>query len=531
MTEPGSAAVSGDRPPPLLRLAQGLSRLSGWRRHGLAMLLGAAATGAFAPFYLVPLLVPAFTGLLWLLDGVRRPREAVSLGWSFGFGHMATGLSWIGLAFLVDAERFGALMPVAVGTMAAGMALFPAASILALWYLGQRGPARVVALAGIWLFVEWLRSWILTGFPWNLAGYVWSFSPEAMQAAALGGVWLRSFVTGMAAAAPAVLGTNPGTKAARRGARVFCAAALGLPLAIWAGGAWRLAQAPAPGEATVEDVRLRIVQASIAQDLKWEPGLRQEHIVQQLRLTLTRGFQDITHVVWPETAVTFLLDNDPELRRFIARAVPPGGALVTGAPRGTSARIWNSLIALDSRGEIRALYDKHHLVPFGEYVPFRSVLPLGKLTAGRMDFSAGPGPLAFDLPGAPAASPLICYEVIFPGRVVPDGARPSWLLNVTNDAWFGTSLGPYQHLATARMRAVEEGLPLVRAANTGISAVFDGYGREIGRLALNEVGVLDAALPRPLERMTWYARLGNWSVAYLIICAMLGTLLLRRLSQ
>ena len=526
MAEPASLAVPGDRPPALVRLAQSLGALSGWRRHALAMLLGAGATGAFAPLYAFPLLVPAFTGLLWLLEGARSPRQAFLLGWSFGFGHMATGLSWVGLAFLVDAEQFGALMPVAVGAMAAGMAIFPGLSILALWCLGLRGPARVVALAGVWLAVEWLRAWILTGFPWNLAGYVWSFSPEMMQIAALGGVWILSFLTVMAAAAPAVLGES-----ARHGARVFRAAVLGVLIATWGGGAWRLAQAPAPGEEVVEGVHLRIVQASIAQDLKWEPELRRTHVVQQLRLTLSRGFEKTTHVIWPETAVPFLLDNEPELRRFIARAVPPGGVLVTGAPRGTSTQIWNSILALDSRGEVLARYDKHHLVPFGEYVPFRSVLPLGKLTAGRLDFSAGPGLANIDLPGAPAASPLICYEVIFPGRVVPEGPRPSWLLNVTNDAWFGTSLGPFQHFASARMRAVEEGLPLVRAANTGISAVIDGYGRVIGRLGLNQVGILDSALPRPLAGSTWYAQIGNWSVACLIFCAIAATLLLRRLSQ
>ena len=526
MAEPGSLSVPANRPTILVRLANGLSALSGWRRHALAMLLGAGATGAFAPLYLFPLLLPAFTGLLWLLDGVRRPREAFVLGWSFGFGHMATGLSWIGLAFLVDAEQFGALMPLAVGGIATGMAIFPALSVLALWCMGMRGPARVVALAGVWLLVEWLRSWILTGFPWNLAGYVWSFSPEMMQVTALGGVWVLSFVTVMAAAAPAVLGVS-----ARRGVRVFCAAVLSILLLIWGVGAWRLAQAPAVGAESVEGVRLRIVQASVDQALKWAPELRQQHIVNQLRLTLSPGFEKVTHVIWPETAVTFLLDNEPELRRFIARAVPPGGIMVTGAPRGTSSQVWNSLLALDSRGEIRALYDKHHLVPFGEYVPFRSVLPLGKLTAGRIDFSAGPGLASFELPGAPAASPLICYEVIFPGRVVPEGPRPSWLLNVTNDAWFGTSLGPYQHFASARMRAVEEGIPLVRAANTGISAVVDGYGRVINQLGLNEVGVLDVALPSPLADITWYARIGNWSVACLIFCAMFSTLLLRRLSQ
>jgi apolipoprotein N-acyltransferase len=515
---------SGSR---LARLAQRLGALRGWRRHGLAMLLGVGATAAFAPIYAVPLLVPAFTGLVWLHNGTDRPRAALALGWSFGFGHMASGLSWVGLAFLVDAERFGALMPVAIGAMAAGMAIFPAVTLLILHLTKLRGPAQVVVLAGAWVLIEWVRSWIFTGFPWNLAGTVWSFAPEPMQLAAYGGVWSLSFVTVLAAAAPAAVWPRR-----NRGGLVFCAAVYGLLVLVWIGGALRLAAAPAPGEAVVEGVRLRLVQASIAQTLKWDPALRREHIHQQMRLTLGPEFEKITHVVWPETAVPYLLDGDEDLRRLLARAVPPGGALITGAPRGNAGRIWNSILALDARGDILAIYDKHHLVPFGEYVPFRSVLPLDKLTAGNIDFTAGPGLVQFTVPGLPPASALICYEVIFPGQVVPNAMpRPAWLLNVTNDAWFGTSLGPFQHFASARMRAVEEGLPLVRAANTGITAVVDGYGRLLGQLVLNDVGVVDADLPEPVTGITLYAKFGNWPAAFLIFCAVLCSLILRRFSQ
>ncbi len=510
----------------LVRLAQGIGALRGWRRHLLAMGLGVCTTAAFAPIYLFPLLVPAFTGLLWLLAGVRRPRAALALGWSFGFGHMASGLYWIGLAFLVDAERFAFLLPVAVGALAGGMAIFPALSVLLAWSLSARGPARVAALAGAWLAVEWLRSWILTGFPWNLVGTAWSFSPEMMQVAAFGGVWILSLLSVAAAAAPAVLGEAG--SGARRGRLGFAAAVFALPAALWLGGALRLAAAPAAGESAVEGIRLRLVQASIQQSLKWDPVLRREHVKNQMRLTLGRGFEKITHVIWPETAVPFLLDRDAVLRRTIARAVPPGGALITGAPRGSQTQIWNSILALDSRGRILASYDKHHLVPFGEYVPFRSFLPVEKLAPGNIDFTPGPGLGLFSIPGAPAASPLVCYEIIFPGQVVAEGPRPAWLLNVTNDAWFGTSLGPYQHFASARLRAVEEGLPLVRAANTGISAVVDGYGRVIARLGLNEIGVIDAVLPRPVTSMPLFARIGNWSVAFLLFWTAVATFVLRR---
>jgi len=220
-----------------------------------------------------------------------------------------------------------------------------------------------------------------------------------------------------------------------------------------------------------------------------------------------------THVIWAETAVPFFLANDPVRRAFLARAVPPGGLLIVGAPRTTPApqepfRVWNSLEAIDGTGRIVGTYDKVHLVPFGEYVPLRVLLPFNKLTAGRTDFSAGDGRATLALAGLPPTSPLICYEVIFPGAVARRDDRPQWLLNLTNDGWFGRSSGPYQHLAAARLRTIEEGLPLVRVANGGVSAVIDAHGRTLARLGLGEAGVVDAPLPVALAPPP-YARFGD----------------------
>ncbi|MFQ6017507.1 MAG: apolipoprotein N-acyltransferase [Kiloniellaceae bacterium] len=517
----------------LARLGGALAGLTGWRRHGLAALCGALATGALPPLHIVPVLLPAFTGLLWLLDGARRPREAALIGWSFGFGHFATGLYWVGIAFLVDAARFGLLMPFAVGGLAAGLALFPALATLAVGWIGWRGPARVALLATAWLLVEWLRSWVLTGFPWNLTGTVWSFSPAMLQLAAVAGVWGLSLVTVLAAAAPAVLAEpDQVAGAARTRRRVFVAAMLLLPAILWGGGILRLMAAPAPGTEAVEGVRLRLVQPSIDQALKWRAELRRDHVLRQIELTTGPGFEQISHVIWAETAVPYALAREAELRRTIARVVPPGGLLLTGAPREAQdpgrRRLWNSLHALDARGEIAGTYDKFHLVPFGEYLPLRSILGFAKLTAGDLDFSPGPGPRSLELPGLPPVSALICYEAIFPGRVTAPDKPPRWLLNITNDAWFGSSSGPYQHFAAARLRAVEEGLPLVRVANSGISAVVDGYGRIIGRLGLNAVGILDSVLPKPVTGITLYARFGNWTVLILALGTACYTLILRR---
>jgi len=513
-----------------------LAGLRGWRRHGVAMLCGLVSAAALPPLTLVPLLIPAFTGLLWLLDGAQRPRQAAFIGWSFGFGHMAAGLYWVGIAFLVDAARFGLIMPFAVAGLAAGMALFPALAVYAMAATGWRGPARVVLLATTWLAVEWLRSWVFTGFPWNLMGTVWDFSPAMLQLAAVTGVWGLSWLTIMAAAAPAVL-AEPGNQGSRKSTRAFVITVFAMIGLVWAGGALRLGAAPAVGTAVVPDVRLRLVQASIPQALKWAPEARRRNVEQQRTLSQRPGVESVTHIIWPETAVPYLLDQDPDLRRILAEIVPPDGLLITGAPRFSEeagvSRLRNSLLALDGRGDIVATFDKYHLVPFGEYTPFRSVLGALKLTVGATDFSPGPGPVTMALPGLPAVSPMICYEAIFPGQVIapsdgPGGNRPGWMLNITNDGWFGISSGPYQHFASARLRAVEEGLPLVRAASSGISAVVDPYGRVIGRLGLNQIGVLDASLPLSIDGGTLYARLGNWVVLILTFASLAFTLILRR---
>jgi apolipoprotein N-acyltransferase len=291
---------------------------------------------------------------------------------------------------------------------------------------------------------------------------------------------------------------------------------------LWSGGALRLAGATAPaGPAPV----LRLVQGNVAQHHKWQPELRAQWFRRHLDLS-AQGADGVQAVIWPESATPYAIDQEPEVRRLIGQVVPPGGLLLTGGERfdfdSAPARAWNSLFVLDPGGTVVTRYDKRDLVPFGEFLPARGLLGrlgLQKVTGGSVDFQPGPGRQTIALPGLPPFSPLICYEAIFPGGVVEPGARPAWLLNVTNDAWFGRSSGPYQHLAMARLRAVEEGLPLVRAANTGISAVVDPWGRIAARLDLGVTGVLDAALPAPLAAPPPFARLGLRVVAALAALA------------
>ncbi len=518
MSGAGSASALADR----------VGRTTGWRRSLLALGLGVAAAAALPPAHILPLLVVAFTGLVWLTAASRSPWRACLAGWWFGFGYFLTSMYWVGAALLTDPAQFGWLVVPAVVGLAAGLALFPALAALIVRASGARGVARVLAFAAAWTALEWLRGHMLTGFPWNLVGSAWTISEHMIQLAALTGAYGLSLLTVLVAAMPAVL-AEPGAAASGRAARRWALGAAGLLLlAGWAGGAARLA---VDGAAEPTDIRLRIVQAKIAQDLKWLPGERDRVLASHLRLTAADGYRRASHVIWPEAATPFFLADDEARRTLVGAAAPANGLLITGAPRrGVNENgeliLWNSLQALDAEGRILGSYDKHHLVPFGEYVPFRSVLSLAKLAYGAVDYSPGPGPRTLHLPGLPAVSPLICYEAIFPGQVVDRADPPQWLLNITNDGWFGETAGPYQHFQSARLRAVEQGLPLVRAANTGISAVIDGHGRIVARLGLGIRGVLDATLPKPLNGTTLYARAGDWVVAALLalIVACLGVI-------
>ncbi len=513
------------------RWREAVAAASGWRRHGVAAGLGAAAAFALPPLHLLIVLVPSFVGLVWLIDSAGRPRRAFAAGWWFGFGYFTAGLYWIAFALLTFPERFGWMVPFAVFGLAGGLALFPGAAALLTHRTcaalsgnrpGNAGSGRVLILAAWWVAMEWLRGWALTGFPWNLMGTVWTVSDGVIQGAAVSGVYGLSLLAVTVAAMPAVL-ADEGSSTVRRTAPVV--AVLAVLVAVWGGGVARLAGA---GDETVPGVRLRLVQPNIEQRLKWKPELRWQHISRQLRMSVATapGEQPPSHVIWAETSVPYFLTDDPELLAVIGAAAPDG-LMIVGAPRSTPPgeepfRIWNSIVAVDPQGAVAGVYDKFHLVPFGEYVPFPRLLRFAKITAGSTGYTPGPGLRTLRWPGLPPVSPLICYEVIFPGRVADPGDRPQWLLNLTNDAWYGRTPGPYQHFAAARLRAVEEGLPLVRVANTGISAVVDAYGRTRGRLELGREGVLDSDLPVALEGTTPYGRLGDWVVLAVLLATLGG---------
>lgn len=514
MQQPG--ALGPDTATPALWIA----RRGRWTRLGLAVLAGAAMTLGQAPVSQPWALFLALPVLVWLLDAAPGLRAAAWAGWGAGFGYFVSGLYWIGHAFLVDAAQFAWMMPFAVTLLPAFLGLFWAAAFMLarrVWPMGRIW--RVLALASCLTLAEYARAHVLTGFPWGLPGYVWTETP-VMQAASWAGPFGLTLLT-LALAPLVVLGL-----AERR--RLAGLAAMAALAAIWAAGELRLGQAPDAASGPV----VRLVQPNAAQKLKWDPEQSQVFYARLLAGTSAPADPALgppAAVIWPETSVAFLPGYKPERRAEIAAAAR-GAVVLMGA---LHARLWNgkeqwfnSLLPILPDASMGPRYDKHHLVPFGEYLPYPSVLgPLGFRHLVRQGgFTPGEGPQVIEVPGLPPFSALICYEMIFPDAVVPPGQRPGWILQVTNDAWFGSFGGPQQHLAQARMRAVEQGLPVVRAANTGISAVIDAHGRVTASIALDSDGHIDAPLPAALAP-TLYARHGDLPAMAL---ALLGLFLCAR---
>lgn len=507
--------ISGDRPmaaslprvhvagsSPIVRASPWLGSLRGWRRGTAAAVLGALAGLALPPLFALPVLLLCFPALLRLIGTSRSARGAAGSGFWFGFGLNVVGLYWITDAILFQAARFWWLVPLAVPGLSAVLAVFVALPC-ALARLARPGWARVLTLAGAWVLADLARQFVLTGFPWNPLGSVWELpgppGDAMIQLAALVGVHGLTLLTVLLACAPAF---------GRSGWGIAAAA-----LAAWVGfGAARLSLAPL--QAGPDDLAVALAQGDIAEKHKWDRSQAVADFEHYLSLTRAAAVELFQHypglrpvIIWPETASPFLLTTDANARAAVAEAAGSAVTVLAGTVRFDSAgRPRNSLVALQSAAPPLAVYDKWHLVPFGEYQPTWARIGI-QLVPGD-GFHPGPGPRTMHVSGLPAIGPLICYEAIFSGDVVDASDRPAVMVNVTNDAWFGNSTGPRQHLAAARMRAVEEGMPLLRAANTGISAGFDRYGRELGRLGLDTGGVLVLRVHPNVEPPTLYARLG-----------------------
>jgi apolipoprotein N-acyltransferase len=513
----------------------------GWKRALIALLAGAVSSLAMEPFNAWPVLFITFPLAVWLIDGAGAGRlggvpAAALTGWLFGLGYFIPGLYWIGNAFLVDAQTFAWLMPFAVIGLPAYLALFTALGFALARVIWTKDASRILALAATLTIGEWLRGHVLTGFPWNAFGYALTEPLALAQTASLIGLWGLTFLSVAIFASPAVLIDG------RRSRRPWLApvAALAVLIAMGAYGAIRLSLNPTE---FVDKVKLRIMQPDLQQDVKFNYAAKASVMQRYLSLSdrstgpQSTGVRDATILIWPESAFPFFLAREPDAMAQIADLLPKGTILITGSvrapdlPPGTRiTRAYNSIYVIDHDGNILSIYDKLHLVPFGEFLPFQGLMEkLGfvQLTKVQGGFIPGTRRKTIALPNAPRVLPLICYEAIFPGDIETRGDRPGWIVNLTNDGWFGISTGPHQHLQQARLRAIEEGLPLVRAANTGISAVTDSLGRIVAQLDLGVEGVLDSRLPSAIPP-TLYARAGDVPAAIIVAIALIVAIRRRR---
>jgi apolipoprotein N-acyltransferase len=539
--------------PFVLRIAEAIMLTDGWRRRFIACGAGAAGALAIAPLDFFPAMIIPMTIAVWLLDGsaeagLRRAKSlfsAFGIGWWWGFGYFLAGLWWLGAAFLVEADKFAWALPLGVIGLPALLAFFPAFGFALARLLWSAGPARVLALATGLGLAEWMRGHVFTGFPWNAFGMALGDNLVMAQAASLFGLYGLTVITIAIFAAPAtIIDRKPRKSWIGTPAGFAVIAFLGLALF----GAIRLA----PGTtALVKGVNIRIMQPNLPQDAKFRPENKDAILSRYLSLSdrstgpAHTGLADVSVLIWPESAFPFILSRDPQALAQIGSMLSPNSVLVTGAARQEDrpadnvnhvpaySLFFNAVQVVAKGGLILDSYDKVHLVPFGEYLPFTEILTkfgLQHFVHIPGGFTAGTTHKLLSVPGLPPAVPLICYEAIFSGEVLPPplpGEQPGLLLNLTNDGWFGNTAGPYQHFAQARLRTIETGLPLVRGANSGISAIIDPYGRVLSELSLGRDGLLDGGLPQRIDQPI-FAHLPFISPFLVWISALFGCLIFRR---
>ena len=484
------------------RLAGKVILLWGIRRAAVAFAAGALAVLAQAPFDFPAVCFVSFPLLVWLLDGsvaergssfIRRLMPAFVTGWWFGFGYFLAGLWWVGNALLVEADSFAWALPLAILGLPALLAFFYGFAAAVARILWSDALGRVAALAFGFALAEWLRSFLFTGFPWNAIGYAAMPTPLLMQSVSLVGLTGMNALAVFVFASPALLGSSRHRRLGLGAAVLIVAAHIGF-------GVWR------PIPAAEKSLNIRAVQPSIDQSEKWDAAVRDRIFKTYLDMTTAEtadGKPKPDLIIWPETAVPFLFTERPEALAELGSVLQDGQMLLTGAVRSegateTDARFYNSIVAVNDGGEIAAAFDKIHLVPFGEYLPFEELLSrigLTKIVATPVSFSPGVSREPITVSGGFKAIPLICYEAIFPYELASVAGDGDFILNVTNDAWFGDTPGPYQHFRQTQVRTVETGLPLIRVANNGITAAVGANGQIVDGLALNATGTLDVSLP------------------------------------
>ncbi len=482
-----------------------------WQVSLLSLILGILSAATFAPVHLIFLLPICYSGLLVLLMQVKTGKQAFFVGWWFGFGQFVLGLYWIGVAFTIDANAHAALIPVPTLVLPACLGLFTGFATYIIYKSGTRGISRILLFAAVWTVFEYVRGLLFTGFPWNLAGYSWGGMLAMLQWTAFIGIYGLTLLTIFISSIPALLADGTLSLQQRRNYVLLDCVLL---VFLVGTGFWRL---QAPAQNMIADTEIRVVQPNNPQKNKWKGDTRFEHLRNLMDISQTEGGQD-RHWIWPETALPFFLTTDQRLQNYIAPRLPEGKTVISGAPRRhpTERKYWNSVQALSSDGTIQGVYDKRHLVPYGEYLPIREFFKKSGIASlipaldNMSDFSFPEADMgkSTNYGDLPPARTLICYEVAFPWEVqAPD--QFDWILNVTNDAWFGNTSGPHQHFVISRARAIEQGVSLIRSANNGISAIIDGYGRILQKRTPTEPGFLDGMIPAPVKSRTFYARYGE----------------------
>jgi apolipoprotein N-acyltransferase len=488
------------------RLAGKVMLVGGFRRALIAIAAGAVGALALPPFGFFAALFISFTVLVWLIDGSTgnpdggiwsRLWSAFRIGWFFGFGYFVAGLWWLGNALLLEADEFAWALPLAILGLPAVLAIFYGVATALANLLWSEGLGRLAALAAAFGLVEWLRSFVASGFPWNAIGYGMMPVPIMMQSSHLIGVFGVSTLAVFIFSAPSLIGTRKGMVPGLVLATVIFVAHIGY-------GFYRLQQ---PLIEPAVNTVVRLVQPGIDQSRKLENSDRADIFEEHLRLSALpteEGKKRPDIIVWPETSVPFILTQNPDALVRIADVLEDGQILLAGAVRmedtgdGRPPRYYNSVYAIDSQGQILAASDKVHLTPFGEYVPFEDILRqmfgIDNLVSLPGGFSAASSRQLLTLPSGMSFYPLICYEIIFPNEISSDIQNASAILNITNDAWFGNTPGPYQHFLQARVRAVENGIPVIRGANTGISAVINPMGQIVAGLDYGQKGIIDSTM-------------------------------------
>lgn len=475
----------------------------------LSLIAGCFCSLAFAPFHFFVAAMVSLSAFYLLLDECKTKKETFWMGFSYGFGYFLSGIYWIAISLLVDATSFAWLIPFALTLIPAALAAYVALFSLSYKFVINRfflfkTYQKILVFTICWLFFEILRSLLFTGFPWNLLGYIWMMDVSFAQLAKVFGIYGLSVFAILICLFPTLFLKIKGLKSPSevvRGDKILAVILLILFVLNFIWGYVYINQTKATYD---NSIKLRLVQGNIKQEMKWDSEQKYKNFLKHINLSISKPLDNISAVIWSETAIPYAIDNSSELKRMLRRATPPQGVLISGALRlevnNNSSQItnaWNSVFAFDKKGVIDS-YDKHHLVPFGEYVPLQKYLPfVQKITQGSVGFSKGDGPKTIVTKDF-SFSPLICYEVIFSDKTLDKKSRPDLLANLTNDAWFGKSSGPYQHFDMSKMRAIEYGIPMARVANSGITALIDPFGRVIKKIDLNQSGIIDVNLIKKL---------------------------------